>query len=58
MAGSDNRAAIRDAQEKVRYEGLISPYACTPETHRGAPDAKAILVMSKLKNGDFVPFKP
>jgi branched-chain amino acid transport system substrate-binding protein len=58
LAGSDNRAAVRDALEKVRYEGLISPYACTAETHRGAPDAKAILIMAKLKNGDFVPFTP
>jgi branched-chain amino acid transport system substrate-binding protein len=56
-AGSDNRAAIRDALEKVQCDGLISPYHGNADSHRGSSDARAILVDTKLKNGEFVPYK-
>jgi branched-chain amino acid transport system substrate-binding protein len=56
LAGTDDRAAVRDALEKLNYDGLISPFACTPQTHRGSP--RSLLVLTKLRQGEFVPYAP
>jgi branched-chain amino acid transport system substrate-binding protein len=53
-AGSDDRAAIRDALEKIRIEGFIGPFACTPESHQGSPKDPMVAVV--VKNGEYVPY--
>ena len=35
IAGTDDRAAIRDALEKVRYEGMMGTYKYSPTDHDG-----------------------
>lgn len=52
-AGSDDRAALRDALEKVKFQGLIGGVAPTPEDHQGG--AKDTSVLAVLKSGKFVP---
>ena len=54
-AGSDDRAAIRDALEKVRYVGLNGTYSFTPDDHRGI--TKWFGAVAILKNGAFVPYE-
>jgi branched-chain amino acid transport system substrate-binding protein len=54
IAGTDDRAAVRDALEKVRFEGFIGPYACTPTDHIGALAAARTFLI--LKNGELWPF--
>ncbi len=55
-AGSDDRAAIRDALEKVRLDLFLGPYECTSEDHQGSKrDYHTVPMM--IKNGEFVPFK-
>jgi branched-chain amino acid transport system substrate-binding protein len=58
LAGSDDRAAVRNALEKVRFEGLICPFACTPESHRASPKSSDFLVAARFKRGVFMPYKP
>jgi branched-chain amino acid transport system substrate-binding protein len=53
-AGSDKRAAIRDALEKVKSEGLLGPCAFKADDHQGAPKDTAVLAV--LKKGQIVPF--
>jgi branched-chain amino acid transport system substrate-binding protein len=54
MAGTDDRAALRDALEKVRIEGLLGMIAPGPTDHyEGAKDTS---VPAVLKNGKFVPY--
>jgi ABC-type branched-subunit amino acid transport system substrate-binding protein len=54
IAGTDNRAALRDALEKVRFDGLLGNVAPGPNDHQeGARDTS---VMAVLKNGQFVPY--
>jgi branched-chain amino acid transport system substrate-binding protein len=36
-AGTDDRAALRDALERVKFEGFHGAFACTPDDHQGAP---------------------
>jgi branched-chain amino acid transport system substrate-binding protein len=55
LARTDDRAAIRDALEKVRIEGFFGPFACTSSDHQSAPRDPAILVT--VKKGEFVPYK-
>jgi branched-chain amino acid transport system substrate-binding protein len=54
FARSDNRSAIRDALEKIRIEGFIGPFACTPESHQGSPVDPMVPVV--VKNGEYVPY--
>jgi branched-chain amino acid transport system substrate-binding protein len=51
-AGSDDRSAIRNALETVKYEGTMGPYACSPTDHRGIIVYNGLPVV--VKNGDFV----
>lgn len=37
MAGSNDRSALRDALEKIRFEGFHGAFACSPDDHQGAP---------------------
>jgi branched-chain amino acid transport system substrate-binding protein len=54
MARSIDSASIRDALEKVRIEGFIGPFACTPTDHHGSPvDPMRPAV---LKDGEWVPY--
>ena len=53
-AGTDDRAAIRNALETTRYEGQMGPYACTPTDHRGITVFNGPAVV--VRNGEFVPF--
>jgi hypothetical protein len=51
---SDNRTAVRDALEKVRFEGLLGSVAPGPADHQeGAKDTPVLCV---LKDGAFVPY--
>jgi branched-chain amino acid transport system substrate-binding protein len=53
-ANSDNRTAVRDALEKVRFEGLLGSVAPGPADHQeGAKDTSVLCV---LKDGAFVPY--
>jgi branched-chain amino acid transport system substrate-binding protein len=52
-AGSDDRAALRDALEKVKFQGLLGGVAPGPDDHQaGARDTS---VLANLKDGKFVP---
>ena len=54
-AGSDDRAAIRDALERIKYEGLVGTFACTPTDHQGSP--KDTFPLAMIKNGELVPYQ-
>jgi branched-chain amino acid transport system substrate-binding protein len=36
-AGNDDRSALRDALERIKFEGFHGAFACTPDDHQGAP---------------------
>jgi branched-chain amino acid transport system substrate-binding protein len=55
-AGTDDRAEIRNALEKIKLELFLGPYECTPEDHQGSKRDYHTVPMS-IKNGNFVPFK-
>jgi branched-chain amino acid transport system substrate-binding protein len=50
-AGSDDRAAIRNALETIKYEGTMGPYACSPTDHRGITVYNGLPVV--VRNGEF-----
>ena len=55
IAGTDNRAALRDAMEKVRYQGLIGDFAYSPTDHDGQTgESEEPLI---IKDGEFWPYK-
>jgi len=54
LAGSDERAAIRDGMEALKYESLLGPYSCTPTDHRGVKIFNGL--PSIVENGDYVPY--
>ncbi|MGA2109164.1 MAG: ABC transporter substrate-binding protein [Syntrophorhabdales bacterium] len=54
VAGSDSRAAIRDAFEKIRLEGMVGAFACSPTDHQGSP--KDTFPVAGVKNGELVPY--
>ena len=54
MAGSDDRAAIRNALEKVRYEGMLGNFAGSPDDHTGFQRSTAIPVI--VKGNEYVPY--
>jgi branched-chain amino acid transport system substrate-binding protein len=53
LAGSDDRTQLRDALEKVRAEGMLGPFACSPTDHQGSP--KDTSIWSEMKNGEWIP---
>jgi branched-chain amino acid transport system substrate-binding protein len=54
-AASDDRAAIRNAMESLKWEGTLGPFACTPENHRGQQKDNALPVL--VQKGQFVLYK-
>ncbi len=54
IAGNDNRAALRDAIEKVRFDGFVGQFACTPTDHQGAP--KDTMPEMVVKGGEYAPY--
>ena len=55
IAGTDDRAALRDAMEKVKYHGLIRDFAYSPTDHDGySGEAEEPLI---IKDGEFWPYK-
>ncbi len=54
IAGSSNRAALRDALEKVKFRGLNSVYVYTPTDHDGQTGEGYDPIM--IKDGKFLPF--
>jgi branched-chain amino acid transport system substrate-binding protein len=55
MAGSDDRAAIRNALEKVKNEGMLGNFAGSPDDHTGFRRSTCIPVI--VKGGEYVPFR-
>ena len=56
LAGKAEPAAIRDAIEnKVRIEGFLGKFACTPQDHQAAP--VDFMRPMTLKNGEYVPYQ-
>jgi len=53
VAGTDSRAAVRDAFEKIRYVGMNGTIAFTPDDHRGI--TKWFGAAAAIKNGAFTP---
>jgi branched-chain amino acid transport system substrate-binding protein len=56
IAGTDDRAALRDAIEKVKYQGLVGDFSVTPTNHYGMP-VSAVLPLV-IKNGEYYPYYP
>jgi branched-chain amino acid transport system substrate-binding protein len=54
LAGTDNRAALRDAIEKVKFEGMVGNYACSTTDHQCCPRDSMPEMM--VKGGEFVPY--
>ena len=52
-AGSDDRAVLRDAMEKVKFQGLLGGVAPGADDHQAG--AKDTSVLATLKGGKFVP---
>ena len=56
IAGTDDRAALRDAIEKVKYQGLVGDFSVTPTNHYGMP-VEAV-IPQVIKNGEYYPYFP
>jgi branched-chain amino acid transport system substrate-binding protein len=55
IAGSDDRAAIRDGLEKIRYQGMIGEYVYSPSDHDGLrAEAYGPII---IKDGKWWPYK-
>jgi branched-chain amino acid transport system substrate-binding protein len=55
LAGKAEPDAIRDALEnKVKLEGFLGKFACTPQDHQAAP--VDFMRPMTLKNGEYVPY--
>lgn len=54
-AGTDDRAAVRNAIERIRYEGFLGAFACSPDDHQGSPQDTSPAIM--VKNGEYVPYR-
>jgi branched-chain amino acid transport system substrate-binding protein len=54
IAGTDDRVALRDALEKVRYNGVAGDFACSPTNHIGMPveSVKPLVI----RNGEYYPY--
>lgn len=55
IAGTDDRAALRDALEKVRYQGLIGTFAYSPADHDG--QSGEFLEPLTVRDGELWPYK-
>jgi branched-chain amino acid transport system substrate-binding protein len=55
MAGSDDRAAIRSALEKVKYEGMLGNFVGAPDDHTGFQRSTCIPII--VKGNEYVPYR-
>jgi branched-chain amino acid transport system substrate-binding protein len=55
IAGTDNPAALRDALEKVRFQGLLGEFIYSPTDHDGLPGESMEPTM--IKDGEYWPYK-
>jgi branched-chain amino acid transport system substrate-binding protein len=55
IAGTDDRAAVRDAMEKVKYKGLLASWNYTPTDHDGQNGEELYPLM--VKDGKWYPYK-
>ena len=55
IAGTDDRAALRNALEKVRYQGLIADFVFSPTDHDGNTGESYIPL--NIKDGKWSPYK-
>jgi len=53
-AGSDDRTALRNALERIKYEGFVGAFACSPQDHQGSPVDNSAEMM--VRNGEYVPY--
>lgn len=56
IAGTDDRAALRNALEKVSYDGLASTYKYSPTDHNGVDIDEAVVPVI-IRNGELWPYK-
>lgn len=56
MAKTDDRLALREAIEKVKYKGLVGDFSVTPTNHYGMP-VEAV-IPQVIKNGEYYPYYP
>lgn len=54
-AGTDDRSAIRDALEKVRWDGFVGRFACTETDHQGASEGARVLMT--IENGELALYR-
>jgi ABC-type branched-subunit amino acid transport system substrate-binding protein len=55
ISGTDDRAALRDALEKVKFKGLMGDYAYSPTDHDGASGEDLVPII--IKDGTYWPYK-
>ncbi|MGD0662708.1 MAG: ABC transporter substrate-binding protein [Syntrophorhabdales bacterium] len=55
IAKTDDRAAIRDALEKVRYKGFLGTFAYSPTDHDGTTGDTFVPIL--IKDGKYWPYK-
>ena len=55
IAGTDDRAALRDALEKVEYKGFLGDFKYSATDHNGTQGEAFLPVI--IKNGEYVPYK-
>ena len=55
ISGTDDRTALRDALEKVKFQGLMGDYAYSPTDHDGASGEDLVPII--IKDGTYWPYK-
>lgn len=55
LAGSDDRAAVRNALERTRFEGFLGQFAPTATDHQASPQAGSVPTV--IKNGELYPWQ-
>jgi len=53
-AGSDDRSALRDSLERIKAEGFVGVFACSPQDHQGSSVDNSAEIM--VRNGEYVPY--
>ena len=56
LAGTDDRTALKDAIEKVKYQGLVGDFSVTSTDHYGMP--VSAVIPQVIKNGEYYPYYP
>jgi branched-chain amino acid transport system substrate-binding protein len=55
IAGTDDRAALRDALEKVEYNGFLGDFKYSSTDHNGTKGEAFVPVI--IKNGEYLPYQ-